>query len=552
MSDENATIGAHRALSMKLFKSRLTLLMLLAGPALSADVEPAALELWLASGEKCNSCEIFAEVAERRGYRDSMTYEHRGNALVIPIKRVRKEALPRKLLDQLQGDAGPTGQYWPIQLTAIVTRGDDVLYASSIGESVELRGITISDERMKPPAHPPKSHPSLSESIDYRGIFVREWNLEYFIAVALGHRKPNTNSRFIDLNATRPASLGATNVILWGAGGMPIKNALFISQRMQEARAVLERGLRASNPRIITLYGRGPDGDSNDTSSMHDGVVSFMHPDMPIDYASDIDGLSRVFTPLASTQGRHALLVHVGHNGPTGIPIWGSIGTVAAADVAALGAPSQLKMISGGCHSGLFARSVQCGFFAAHPEVVATGCQLSPEAIERSDDYLRLFFRHLASRERDGATTTLERAHWAASVQLEHHQLSYTTVDALADEYFAAAPDVLPKRMTVAEIRKLRTVATPPEAEALDALAKGLDPGLEIALDDLVKRNHDAEKVLQGRREDSSAQRNRVLALPYRLMLPSLARRLTYRSARTTDSALQRATQCEAESLSNL
>jgi hypothetical protein len=545
-------LSARRVVSMKRIKSYLPLLMLLAWPALSADVDPAAIEVWLASSEKCNSCEIFAEVAKQRGYRETLTYEHRGRALVIPIKRVRKEALPQKLLDQLKGDAGPAGHYWPIQLTAIVTRGDDVVYASSIGESVELRGITISEERMKPPAHPPKNHPSLRESIDYRGIFVREWNLEYFVAVALGDRKPNANGRFIDLNAARPATLGARNVILWGAGGMPIKNALFISQRMQEARAVLERGLRDASPRFITLYGRGPDGNSNDTSSMHDGVVSFMHPVMPIDYAADIEGLSRVFTALASTQGRHSLLVHVGHNGSTGIPIWGSIGTVAPTDFTALGAPSQLKMISGGCHSGLFARSVQCGFFAAHPEVVATGCQLSPAAIERSDDYLRLFFRQLASGERDGAAVTLDRAHWVASVQLEHHQLSYTTVDALADEYFVASSGALPKRMTVAEIRKLRAVATPPEAEALDALTVKLDSTLEIALDDVVKRNHDAEKMLQGRREDSSAQRNRALALPYRLMLPSLARRLTYRSARSTDPTLQRATQCEAESLATL
>jgi hypothetical protein len=177
---------------------------------------------------------------------------------------------------------------------------------------------------------------------------------------------------------------------------------------------------------------------------------------------------------------------------------------------------------------------------------------LSPEAIEHSDDYLRLFFRELASGERDGAGVRLDRAHWAASMQLEHHQLSYTTVDALADEYFVATPDALPKRMTVGEIRKLRPVATPPEADALDALTKGLDPTFAIALDDLVKRNHDAEKVLQGRRESSSAQRNRTLSLPYRLMLPSLARRLTYRSARSSDPTLQRTTQCEAESLATL
>ena len=52
-----------------------------------------------------------------------------------------------------------------------------------------------------------------------------------------------------------------------------------------------------------------------------------------------------------------------------------------------------MVMVSGACHSGLFAQAVQCGFFAAHPDVVASGCQLSPAALETSDDYLRHFFR---------------------------------------------------------------------------------------------------------------------------------------------------------------
>ena len=147
---------------------------------------------------------------------------------------------------------------------------------------------------------------------------------------------------------------------------------------------------------------------------------------------------------------------------------------------------------------------------------------------------------------------SLAQAHWDASVRLEHHQISYTTVDALADEHFGQVPSSLPRSMTVADIRKLRSAATAPEAQALDVLTNGLDSNSTIALTDLVERNHAADKKLQGMTEESSERRNEMLALPYRLMLPALARRLIYRSTHGTDSALQNATACEARSLAEL
>ena len=106
--------------------------------------------------------------------------------------------------------------------------------------------------------------------------------------------------------------------------------------------------------------------------------------------------------------------------------------------------------------------------------------------------------------------------------------------------------------MSVEQIRKLRSVATPPEAEALDVLLSGLEPSLQIALGEAIERNRAADKVLQGLVEASSAQRNQKLALPYRLMVPSLARRLVYRSAQGADPELRRATECEAGSLATL
>src|SRR5213075_3119783 len=120
---------------------------------------------------------------------------------------------------------------------------------------------------------------------------------------------------------------------------------------------------------------------------------------------------------------------------------WGHGLTLTAADLEPIQRESggALIMVSGACNGGQFAKAVQCGFFAAHPEVKASGCQLSPAALETSDDYLRLFFRAAtgaaatagatptSARSRAAPAPTLYDAHWYASTRLEDHQLSYTT-----------------------------------------------------------------------------------------------------------------------------
>lgn len=284
---------------------------------------------------------------------------------------------------------------------------------------------------------------------------------------------------------------------------------------------------------------------------MSNGVVRFTRADLPVDFAADLPGISAVFSGVKRLQKRQTVLIHVGHSGPTGIPVWGLFGTVTPEDIAALNNSTDggLVMVSGGCNSGAFARAVHCGFFAAHPEVVSSGCQLSESAIERSDDYLHLFFDQLKRR---GAGTPLTEAHWHAATRLEDHQISYTTVDALADSYFHASPHRLPQTMTVAEIRRLKSSATPAEASALQALTVGLPPDLGISLTDVVKRNHAAQARLKDARELSSAQRNAIIHLPYKLMLPSLARRLIFSAANPQDPDLRRAASCEAQTLADV
>ena len=119
----------------------------------------------------------------------------------------------------------------------------------------------------------------------------------------------------------------------------------------------------------------------------------------------------------------------------------------------------------------MYAKAVQCGFFAAHPEVLAAGCQLSPEAVAASDDYLRHFFAAAAGahprRGASRAASTLYDAHWQAATRLEDHQIAYTTTDALIDEYFAANPARLPASLTVGQIRGAAQTMLRAEAGAI-------------------------------------------------------------------------------------
>jgi hypothetical protein len=166
---------------------------------------------------------------------------------------------------------------------------------------------------------------------------------------------------------------------------------------------------------------------------------------------------------------------------------------------------------------------------------------------------LRHFFRAAAGAGEPAKwgrqPATLYDAHWYASARLESHQLSYTTTDALIDAYFAAHPDALPASLTVAEIRAAARSMTRSELEAVEALAASLAPETPIPLTGYVEANHAADAKLAEATELSSAARNQITALPYRLMLPLLARRAAYGALRVNDGAFAAAASCERQSL---
>jgi hypothetical protein len=484
-------------------------------------------------------------------------YVHGSARLRIPIRHVDKASLPLGILQQLHGDSGPDSKYWPIVLLVMVVKnGTTVLSFGNIADSADLRSHVYPAAVMFPPAHPAISDPSLHTAGEYQRFFTGSWNLEYFVAVALQERPPRAATSFLDMNSAGAVPLSRSNVILWGGAETPLKNSLFISHRIREIRALLEAHMPDVNPRFITLYGAGPKSTANDTSITDGNRVTFRHGDIETDFSASRIDVSTVFAAVRHSENTRTLLIHVGHSGENGIPLWGQLGVVSPDDVSNSfqHGSNRTIMISGGCHSGVFARSAQCGFFAAHPEVLATGCQLSPEAVDESDDYLRLFFASLqeanhrdADSNADGKIT-LEESHWYSSVRIEDHQVSYSTIDALADEYFAADPSRLPVTMSVAEAIGLGESADPAELQALRQLTAKLPSGLKLALTTIVEKNHEAQVLLEHVPEAASADRNALLALDYKLMLPMLVRRLLYERANAGNTQLQSVQSCEKQS----
>jgi hypothetical protein len=523
-----------------------------------AAADANALEVWLASTLDCNSCALYERVAQQRGYGRALQYADRGG-LTIPILQIDKGVLAEDVIDQLPEDLGPKSPNWATQLLVLVMDVDRVLIAGNIAESADNTQLHYAEAAMFPVAEPADGDPALSRGNPYAAFFVENWNIEYFVDVALGKRPRRPPASLIDLEAAEPAALGARNVILWGSAGTPLANAQFIPTRLGEIRSALD-AMSLGSPRFITLYGHGPRIQGNDTSTIVDGRTRFERARLHTDYGADAAGLNAVLTGVREARGAHTLLVQVGQSGPTGAPLWGHGLTLTATDLQPL-AGANLVMVSGACNGGQFALAAQCGFFAAHPEVNASGCQLSPAAIAASDDYLRLFFRSAsgavpaaapASGQRSRSRSVLPSlydAHWYASTRLEDHQISYTTTDALIDAYFDEHPEAVPTGVTVAQIQAAAQARPRAEAEAAAALTQGLPPDLVIPLTGYVDINREADAKLADARELPSSERNAIVALPYKLMLPMLARRIAYARLNVANDDFARAASCEQRTL---
>jgi hypothetical protein len=483
-----------------------------------SEVQP---EIWLLSGNECNVCEIFDKTKEDRDYGHSISVQN----VNFLIKEVDKDSVPdsyKRLVDEI----AKGNEYWLVQLNIAVVKGDKVLYHGNIAESADWRNGVISEKYMRPPATATldKLH---SFGFNYGEFFRQEFNLEHFAKRALNPSERSDFNVKLDNWVATDDSIKSKNtqVSILGTAKQPAANGLFISTRIRQLQALF------SNESLLTIYANGLE-KYRDTLVKTGDQYEFVSSDIDAQYPSTADGMNSWLQNIASSKHERQLIIQVGHSGPTGTPIWGSALTVTPEALKAGfdKTNKHITFVSGSCHSGLFAKVAQCGYFAAHPDAISTGCQTSLEAIESSDDYLKYFFLegNIDADANKDKQVSFHEAHWYSSSKLEKHNISYSDYDASVDEYFVSHPAELPNIITLSELAVLVSTRSAAEQLAYNRMSYGLANNTEINLTNHVALHKKAIETLKDHTEKTSEERNSLSKLAYPLNLVMLARRALY------------------------
>lgn len=525
--------------------SVLILGLLLATPVACASEQGrlAGLQVWLLESADCGACLLYQSFGD--GYPTQLR-GYPGSDAPIPVSVIDKSAIPAAIAAQFQPH-----EYWSQSLSVLVLDDGKVLHVGNIAEASDIANARFPDAIMAP-ANAAERERAAQASHFYGEHFKATWKLGYFVDVALGRRTSHPSIREAMLgNDDGIAGVSGNNLILWGSTANPSGNPLYISERIADTREALIP-IAGPSLNVITLYGNGDD-PRPDTSVLVDGEERFIQSSIDTPHAPDLQTLGRLFEGLRGTD--HNLLVQIGHSGPTGAPLWGHLATIDAPLLESLvdKTGSELVMVSGACNSGQFAAAPSCGFFAAHPEVVATGCQKSPEALRGSDDYLGEFFGGVRSSEadldRDGAVSFAE-AHWYASVRLEHHQIPYDSLDALVDAYWQANADALPNAIEFARLADLaHRVGSAEEQWAVTQFVERVSGDTPITTSEALRINREALEKVAAMTEALSVERNATMALAYPLVLSSLARRLLWRDSAEVGPAAAKIRHCASQNI---
>lgn len=532
--------------------------------ACSGNPPQSSWEIQLVRGENCGACELFDEIREKRGIGDWIEPGIDGLPRRVPVRTVAPgdiddddiEAMAR--LPYLTGREArelATGR----SLMVVVRHEGRVKAAGNIAWSSDLVRARFPDSVMEPPASGPFDELAEDPSGYYEQYFRENWSLAHFLELAVDSSRAfprGFTGAYSPSAVADDYALGEANVFIAGSADTPAGNPYFIPQRIREIRDRLSTELALPASRIEIFFGDGG-GTDNDTSVENNGEMGFR----PVNPGGErnLDGQALIdwFAALERQRTRRNLIIQVGHGGPTGMPLWGHLAELSPEELGRLHKASGARnvMVSGACFGGIFAESLSCGFFAARPDVVAAGCQRNPEAVARSDDYLRWYFRSLvpahasrADANNDGEISFRE-AHWFAATRLEHDQLPYSTFDALAERHFLESDNGLPNTITIEALKQIESGATAAERAALARLTDNLAADSEIRLEDPAAQKREAGDRLKGLGGADSASRNEAMNLPYRLALVQLARRLIYReqSGPAERAANARVDACESQ-----
>ena len=514
---------------IKAFAAALTLgLMALGATAAESPDTAGDWRIVLLKPADCYTCSLVEELLKRRGAIRSITLaDGPGVEVTATIERRAGGQPTAQEYAQLTQLPYFSATLWKVQrqqkLAQVLLKRDGLVVAGgSITDSADVRNVRIPEDIILPSLRDSFDAVSGAHQRFMQETFLRQWNFDWFLQLA---RRPALAAergmeRWL---ASRPPvqapPLPTASVVLATTASGALDNPIFNALRNEEIAATLTTDLAVNEGQLLRLYGGGPQPGANTLEATRT-QLRFVRRDLPAAQPFTLGSLADVFERGRALSNGRKLLVFIGHGMPDGAPMWAQPAPLAPAELALLhrrGGGDDV-LVSGNCFGGVMAQSVSCGFFGARPDVVATGCQSDAAEVAASKDYLHVFFEALsragqrhADANGDGKVS-FEEAHWYATRLGDERNITYTTIDSLADSWFEQHPDQLPARISVNELHRLAAGATPAERSTLQFLTTGLDGAFQVALHDLAEQAERWGNERQGPRP----------------MLGQLARRLLY------------------------
>lgn len=515
-----------------------------------AAAQESRWELVLLKPADCAGCALVEEMLRRRGFVQTAELSSR-DGTTIAARVVRRQSSDLDAEEQAALAALPwfDATTWESQRAqrapqVLLKRDGRVVSGGSLTDTADLRRVRLPESVMAPTEGIDLVTARREHDQTWWQLTMRHWNFDWFYELALdpAMRRPRGFVSLLAEAAARPLpAVGERNLVLQATASWPGDNEIFNASRIGEIRDVASRRLGVDAGAVTVLYGGSHVAAADATAVTPRGLVLARQP-VQGSRPATADNLASLFEALRARGATRNLFVFVGHGSPEGAGLWSHVTPLSPDDLATLhthGGGDDV-LVSGNCYGGVMARAMSCGFFAARPDIVATGCQADAAQVAQSRDYLKMFFGSLeadelrrADADRDGSIS-FEEAHWFATAYGDLRNITYTTLDALADEWFEANPAALPARMSVAELRSLGARARPVEAEAVKRLTDGLLPEYEFETGDL------AGQAARWTREQAGI----------RPMLAQLARRLRFlEGAGGKDTEVSRVRACESRGI---
>ena len=527
----------------------LLLLSTLLAAAAWAQGADAPWQLVLLKPRLCGSCGIAEELLRRRGFVQTAELSgSNGSSISARVVRRPSSELTTEEAQEIAAlpyiDVNVWNQHARQGAAQVLLKRDGhVAAAGNIADSGDLRRLEFPEPVMAPRDGADLFELRAQHDASYSENFLRSWNLDYFYELTLNPRLRDRYS-FASYLSSLPArsgpSLAPSNLVLMSTASWPGNNEIFNAIRIGEIQDIAHAQLGITPERTTVLYGGSNPTAANAVAVSRNRVALVRQP-VAGSRPATLDNVARFFQQLAKQPRSRNLFVFVGHGGPDGAGLWNQLAELGPDDLATLHATGQGDdvLVSGNCFGGVMARSMSCGFFAARPDIIATGCQADAADVAQSRDYLKVFFSSLEPQEkaradanRDGRIS-FDEAHFFASTWGDTRNVTYTTLDALADAWFAAHPDTLPATLTIGELRKLADAAAPAEKQAVARITDGLRVDNSVSLANLAQQANEWSLQQAG----------------VRPMLAQLTRRLLYVQRHAEEPRVGEVRACESRDI---